>query len=212
MPDSCRGLEGDDSSHPVTWHEGPKTWHTPKTWHSISSKAWWSLMRRHILRRDTLDRKWHMYRLRNTMINTNAVIHPHERTLVWWHTGQKIWRVYRLRNTMINTNASILPHLLYASRTRSFLEAGFRPLYPSFVWFVPLIRTKRGFWTRARTRPRIYQSGPSWLPGSTPAGFQEDSVTRHARRKTWHMYRLWIRMINANAAILPHRQPPFWGS
>jgi len=28
-------------------------------------------------------------------------------------------------------------------RTRSFLETGFWPLYPSFVWFVPLSRTKR---------------------------------------------------------------------
>jgi len=30
-------------------------------------------------------------------------------------------------------------------RTRSFLETGFWPLYPSFVWFVPLSRTQRVF-------------------------------------------------------------------
>jgi len=38
--------------------------------------------------------------------------------------------------------------------TTSFLEAGFRPLYPSCVWFVPLIQTKRVFWISTRTHPR----------------------------------------------------------
>jgi len=35
-------------------------------------------------------------------------------------------------------------------RPRSFLETGFRPLYPSFVWFVPFSRTKRVFWISNR--------------------------------------------------------------
>jgi len=39
-------------------------------------------------------------------------------------------------------------------RTRSFLETGFWPLYPSLVWFVPLSRTKRVFLISTRTRPR----------------------------------------------------------
>ena len=58
-------------------------------------------------------------------------------------------------------------HINEPYRTRSFLEAGFWPLYPSSVWFVPL------FWISTKTRPRSQQPGPSWLPGSTPAGFQE---------------------------------------
>jgi len=40
------------------------------------------------------------------------------------------------------------------SRPRSFLETGFRPLCPSFVWFVPLPRTTRVFLISTRTRPR----------------------------------------------------------
>jgi len=39
-------------------------------------------------------------------------------------------------------------------RTRSFLETGFWLLYPSFVWFVLLSRTKRVFLISTRTRPR----------------------------------------------------------
>jgi len=39
-------------------------------------------------------------------------------------------------------------------RTRSFLETGFWPLYPSCVWFVPLSRSKRVFLISTRTRPR----------------------------------------------------------
>jgi len=66
-----------------------------------------------------------------------------------------------------NIGRSWRPH------TKSFLEAGFRPLDPSFVWFVPLYRTKGVFWIRTRTRLRSQQPGPSWLPGSTPDGIQE---------------------------------------
>jgi len=36
------------------------------------------------------------------------------------------------------------------TRTRSFLETGFWPLYPSFVWFVQLSRTKRVFLSSTR--------------------------------------------------------------
>jgi len=49
----------------------------------------------------------------------------------------------------------ILAHIYIGKfRTRSFLESGFWPLYPSFVWFVPLSRTKRVFLISTRTRPR----------------------------------------------------------
>ena len=49
------------------------------------------------------------------------------------------------------------------TRPRSFLETGFRPLYPSFVWFVPLSRTKRVFWISTR-KPNFKWSwvGASW--------------------------------------------------
>jgi len=40
-----------------------------------------------------------------------------------------------------------------ALRPRSFLEAGFRPLCPLFVFFVPLSRTKPAFWISTRTAP-----------------------------------------------------------
>jgi len=48
-------------------------------------------------------------------------------------------------------------------RPRSFLETVFRPLYPSFGWFVPLSRTKRVFWISTR-KPNIDWSGvdTSW--------------------------------------------------
>jgi len=36
---------------------------------------------------------------------------------------------------------------------RSCLEAGFRPLYPPFVYFVPSSRTKPEFWISTRTGP-----------------------------------------------------------
>ena len=39
------------------------------------------------------------------------------------------------------------------SRRKSFLEAGFRPLCPPFVYFVPLSRTKPAFWISTRTAP-----------------------------------------------------------
>jgi len=38
-------------------------------------------------------------------------------------------------------------------RPRSFLQAGFRPLCPPFVYFVPLSRTKPAFWISTRTAP-----------------------------------------------------------
>ena len=38
-------------------------------------------------------------------------------------------------------------------RPRSFLEAGFRPLCPPFVYFVPLSRTKPAFWISTRIAP-----------------------------------------------------------
>ena len=41
------------------------------------------------------------------------------------------------------------------------------------VLFVPLIWTKWVFWNSTKTRPRSWQPGLSWLPGSTPAGLQE---------------------------------------
>jgi len=40
-----------------------------------------------------------------------------------------------------------------SSRPRSFLEAGFGPLCPPFVYFVPLSRTKPAFWISTRTAP-----------------------------------------------------------
>jgi len=43
-------------------------------------------------------------------------------------------------------------HVL-AVRPRSFLEAGFRPLCPPFVYFVPLSRTNPAFWISTRTAP-----------------------------------------------------------
>jgi len=48
------------------------------------------------------------------------------------------------------------------SRPKSFLKAGFRPLCPPFVYFVPLSRTKPAFWISTRTA-----KGPSSqvLPG-----------------------------------------------
>ena len=49
------------------------------------------------------------------------------------------------------------------NRPRSFLETGFRPLYPSFVWFAPLSRTKRVFWI-STTKPNFEWAGvdTSW--------------------------------------------------
>ena len=41
----------------------------------------------------------------------------------------------------------------FLHRPRSFLEAGFRPLCPPFVYFVPLSRTKLAFWISTRTTP-----------------------------------------------------------
>ena len=70
---------------------------------------------------------------------------------------------------------------ILSNRTRSFLETGFWPLYPSFVWFVPLSRTKRVFLISTRTRPRSWQPGPSWLPGSTPMSFQESFRVERVR-------------------------------
>ena len=43
---------------------------------------------------------------------------------------------------------------LFANRPRSFLEAGFRPLCPPFVYFVPLSRRKPAVWICTRIRPR----------------------------------------------------------
>jgi len=44
----------------------------------------------------------------------------------------------------------------HACRPTSFMEAGFRPLCPPFVYFVPSSRTKPAFWINTRTAP-----GPS---------------------------------------------------
>jgi len=45
-------------------------------------------------------------------------------------------------------------------RPRSFLETGFRPLCPSFVWFVPLTRAKPAFWIRSA---KPISSDPVWI-------------------------------------------------
>ena len=54
-------------------------------------------------------------------------------------------------NSISSTIANINRFLFgCVHRPRSFLEIGFRPQYPSFVWFEPLSRTKRVFWISTR--------------------------------------------------------------
>jgi len=99
----------------------------------------------------------HMWRRSVTRVNESYRTHINEpcHTCVWtmMHmcdmTHAHVWHDSLI--TMTHTHD--LTHLS-SCRTRSFLEAGFGPLYPSFVWFVPLIRTKRVFWISTRTRPR----------------------------------------------------------
>ena len=56
---------------------------------------------------------------------------------------------------------------LWIHRPRSFLETGFRPLYTSFGWFVPLSRTKRVIWisTRKPNNPILSEPGSILVDG-----------------------------------------------
>ena len=73
-------------------------------------------------------------------------------------------------------------------RTRSFLEAGFRPCNPLLFWFVPWSRTKRVIWICTRTRLRSQQPVPSWLPSSRPGRCQEDfSAVSRIRSRCLHI-------------------------
>ena len=81
----------------------------------------------------------------------------HDTHINEWHTYKWItshtWQIHAVT------------HMTDSCRTRSFLEAGFRPLGSSFVWFVPLSRTKRAFFNSTRTILMSYLLGPSLLPG-----------------------------------------------
>jgi len=49
-------------------------------------------------------------------------------------------------------------------RPRSFLETGFRPVCPSFVWYLPLSRTKPAFWISTR-KPILSEPGSILVDG-----------------------------------------------
>ena len=56
----------------------------------------------------------------------------------------------------------LTPQIVWVTPHQKLLGNGVRPLYPSFVWCVPFIQTKRGFWISTRTRPRSEARG-TWL-------------------------------------------------
>jgi len=68
-------------------------------------------------------------------VRQTFVVNSKHHTSCKGHLLQKILRLAKDFVFVVNPN-----------RTRSFSETGFWPLYPSFVWFVSLSRTKRVFW------------------------------------------------------------------
>ena len=83
-------------------------------------------------------------------------------------------------------------------RTRSFLEAGFRPPYPSFVLFVSLIKT--GTLVQYQNMLQVSAARSFLVAGSTPAGFQEGFCAAYT-----HIQRL------ENLGILSCRLPKLLG-
>jgi len=69
----------------------------------------------------------------------------------------------------ICTNTFIQLHI---HRARSFLEAGFRPCIPCFVWFVPLTIRKYFLICTHSSEPGLISAGFQWT-GSTPTGFRK---------------------------------------
>ena len=79
--------------------------------------------------------------------------HPeHLRRPVRYLWSSHMWNIIVICETCLficthNSNVSRVTPL----RPKSFLEAGFGPLCPPFVYFVPLSRTKPAFWISTRT-------------------------------------------------------------
>jgi len=78
--------------------------------------------------------------------------HIHDTNLIMYISRTLSYTSHEVHHVHI-TNSTIymsptLPHTCQSiiCRTISFLETGYWPLYPLFVWFVPFSRTKRDFW------------------------------------------------------------------
>jgi len=103
-----------------------------------------------------LSLSWVMSHLQESCHTCIATVMSHEAWVMTqvWHDS---WVMTTCRTCMRHaTRACVMTIWLFilCDRTRSFLGLGFRPLYPSLVWFVPLFRTKRVFWISTGTRPR----------------------------------------------------------
>ena len=84
-----------------------------------------------------------MYIYMHTCMHTHTQIHT--QTNIHTHTHTHIQK-----QTYTHIHANTSTWLQIVIRSRSFLEAGFRPQCPPFVYFVPLSRTKLAFWISTR--------------------------------------------------------------
>jgi len=66
----------------------------------------------------------------------------------------KLEQVKKFKLVFVKPNSILGSQQYYSAPGRSLLGASFRPLYSSFVWFVPLIKTKQVFLISTRAHPR----------------------------------------------------------
>ena len=82
-----------------------------------------------------------------------------------------VWSKYILSRTLLSI--FWIPRIVWSKPHQKLLGDGVLTPVPLFFLICTLSRTKRVFLISTRTRPRSYQPGPSWFPGSTPMSFQE---------------------------------------
>jgi len=93
---------------------------------------------------------------------------------------------------------------MYTCHPRNFFETGFRPLFPSFVSFVPLSRTKPAFWISTRkpilSEPAVFQE--AFCAVKEPCIHVKRALyTYEKRRRNLHLTRALYQWENSSVHV-----------